>query len=157
MIEDLQELAANEAQGVEDAPETDPASEYGPIVEDAPQRASMPSGAVKMIAANVASVIGTMICTRARVDPLSPDEIEKLADASAELAAEYDLGNLSPRAAAWIGIGVAVFSVAAPRIEQVNARRAAPPATALPEDTGQPGWQGPDAADAGDAGDDEGA
>lgn len=76
------------------------------------------------------SAIGAIITTRAGVDPLTQAECLSVGTAAAGVAMQYDLAKLSPRAAAWMGLGMAVVGVTAPRLEQYRKTIEAEPAPA---------------------------
>lgn len=69
-------------------------------------------------------VAGNMICTACRVDPLSEAEAGQLGQAGAEVAKHYPGLEISPKAAAWFGLGMAGSAIITPRLAQYQARKA---------------------------------
>lgn len=106
-------------------PTSPPASP--PATPQPPKPDPMLIGACVMVVA----VVGNIVTARAGVDPLSEVERQAVGEAAANVAVQYDLEKLSPQAAAWLGLGVAVVGVAAPRVEQY--RRTLGGAPAAPE------------------------
>jgi hypothetical protein len=66
--------------------------------------------ALAAMAEPLVTVIGGIACARARVTPLEPGEVQALADAVAGVAEQYDF-DMSPKVAAWIGLGVTASAV----------------------------------------------
>ena len=69
--------------------------------------------------------LGRLITRRAKVSDLTPEEAAMVGKAAADVAVLYDW-HLSEKAAAWLGLGMAVVAVSAPRIEEYDARRVMP-------------------------------
>ena len=72
----------------------------------------------------MAMMAGGVICTAAGVDPLEQAEAEQLGKAAAEVARHYPGLEISPKAAAWFGLGMTGFSIMGPRLAQYQARKA---------------------------------
>lgn len=72
------------------------------------------------ILAEAVAVVGTIITSRFNVSPLAGAECVAIAEAGARVMAQYDLADLSPRAAAWIGLGIAIGGAALPRVKQYH-------------------------------------
>lgn len=87
-----------------------------------------------IVAPGVAGVAG-VACRWARVTPLESDEVGSLTLALYQLAQAYDLlGQLDPRTAAWISLGIVAGSVAANRKRLPPPEPAPAPASAANQD-----------------------
>ncbi len=81
---------------------------------------------------NVAKVVGGVFCKRFGVPGLEPEEVLLAGGALAELVKVYNLAQMDPKTAAWLGVGVVGFALAAPRYEIYEKRRQASPAPKAP-------------------------
>lgn len=119
--EEMNDLVAEvEAEEVAEAQATAEAEQQAQA-EQLPQVAAADPGMVTLLTVLVRSV-GGAICIRYRVSPLTDQEAGAIGGALADVAAQYDLGNLSPRAAAWLGLGIATAGVAIPRMDEYRKR-----------------------------------
>jgi hypothetical protein len=118
--EELEALAADVDQAEQVEAEQAAVADAAPVVS-VPVESD--PGLVPVIALAVKTV-GNAICVRASVETLNDVEVSSLAEAFANVAAQYDLSRLDPKAAAWIGAGIAVVGVAAPRVAAYQAARA---------------------------------
>jgi hypothetical protein len=97
-------------------------AEAAPPAPEPVDTVAAPQAGVVIVARNVVTVVGNAVCRRAGVPALTPDETELLGGAVAELVRVYDLAQLDPRAAAWLGFGAAAFAVSAPRLAMIERR-----------------------------------
>ena len=68
------------------------------------------------------SALGGIATRRTNTDPLTPQETKALADATIMVVDQYDVGGvISPKAAAWIGLGMVSLSIIQPRAAAKNA------------------------------------
>jgi len=93
--------------------------------EQAPEQAAdseplppRPDPALAAILSSLVTSIGGIVTDRAGVDPLTAGEAAAVGEAGANVLSQYDLADMSPRAAAWVGLGLSVVAVALPRLEQ---------------------------------------
>ena len=130
-VEELDALAADHAAP---EPEADPA-----LTEGLPQ--------VQDFLLPVLHVGTSLICKRANVSPLDSDELHALAESAATVLRFYNLGEdtLPPVYAAWLGLGMTGYYIAANR--QPLPPREGPP----PDVNEQPGTAAPAASDEGRA------
>jgi hypothetical protein len=91
-----------------------------------PEPEPSPDAKIRLVARGVTMAIGGILCKRFDVPALDEPETEGLSMAIAQLAIVYDLGNMDPRTAAWLGMGMTVMGAAAPRIAIVQARAPKP-------------------------------
>ena len=64
------------------------------------------------VIAPIIAIGGWLICRRANVTSLTHDEIKDMASAVGVLATLYEIGgNLDPRSAAWLGLGMVTLGV----------------------------------------------
>lgn len=102
-----------------------------PIEQDQPAPAAPAPGvptadAFKPLCVELVRGFGFAVTQRAKTSPLAPEEIERVASALAGVAACYDLSRLDARTAAWLTLGVAVSSVAIPRLQAPKIEAPAP-------------------------------
>lgn len=69
-------------------------------------------------------VVADAVCRRVGVSPITPAERDQLAAALGQLGAVYDV-QMSVRAAAWMGVGMAAGSIALVRLAELQRVRAA--------------------------------
>lgn len=75
---------------------------------------------------------------RAGVPPLTEDEQGALGMAVADVAAQYDLGQMSPKTAAWLGLGMVTFGTIGPRVA-IAMQQDAKPETPGQQEAGETG------------------
>jgi len=93
--------------------------------EGAPPPAEVPDITTDQLAAVLSPVckgLGTLACRRAGVSGLRDDEADALGAALANLVDVYDLGPRDPKAAAWMGMGLTMAAIVAPRLEEKAAK-----------------------------------
>lgn len=112
--------APPEGEGAAEAPAALPGA------PDAPAAAKEPTRQMVLACRMLVSSAGGIVCGRAKVAQLTPDEVAMLSEAAANLAAQYDLERIDPKAAAWIGLGLSVAAVVQPRLNQLGGQEAAP-------------------------------
>lgn len=109
--EELQQMA-DQAQAEEAAEDKAQHEAEIEVLTEEPTVAVDTQG-LQMIAVKGVGAIGGIGCRMAHVTPLEGGEVEALADCLVGLAEVYDLGNMSPKVAAWFNLGavsVAVFA-----------------------------------------------
>lgn len=120
----------------------------GPAAELAaePETVAAPEAGVVLVARSATRAIGNVICQRCGVPLLNDLEAQAVGDAIADLLRVYDLTNMDPRTAAWLGFGTALFAVSMPRVAMVQSRprREAP----KPEPVSEPAKAEPEVAPA---------
>lgn len=151
---ELNELAAE----VTPEPESDPTKNGSQSAATAamPQE---PADFLVLVCVQAVTVVGRLVTRRAKVSDLTTEEAQEVGRAVATVAAQYDLSQLSPRAAAWLGLGIAVGSVALPRIEEASKTIEGEPEpdTDAGAGEGAPSWSPLDAAgESADAGEHRG-
>lgn len=125
------DLAALEPRAEPDpapeAPESDTAEVGGAAAAEA-----LTDAEIATAIAIIVSTVGGIICSRARVAPLAPEEVRQLTDAGVKVASLYDF-RADPKVMAWLGLGLTVTAVAAPRVGEFKGRKAAAIASAKAE------------------------
>ena len=96
---------ATEGAGIATDLGTDPTS-----APSAPDRT-----ALVMVGTQLGGALGNLVCRRANVTHLMDHETRALGEAIANVLGQYDLGQMDPRAAAWLGLGMTVLGIAAAR------------------------------------------
>lgn len=125
------------------APFPEPEPLPGATAEDdgaaGPEAEPLDAAMLASVIAGAFRTVGDLVCARAGVDSITEREAAGVGEAAAKVAAFYDLGNVSPKVAAWIGLGFAVGGVALPRLQAAAKRPAVRAATAAPvDDRGAP-------------------
>lgn len=107
----------NEApiETADDATPAAPAAQAAPTID-----------AFKPLCVELVRGFGFAVTQRAKAAPLANDEIDRIASALAGVAACYDLARLDARTAAWLTLGIAVSSVAIPRLQAPKIEAPAP-------------------------------
>lgn len=68
------------------------------------------------------NVVGGIVASRTKTRPLEMPETKLLSDAVCEVLEQYDAGGvLSPKAAAWLGLGMAGLGIYGPRFKERGA------------------------------------
>ena len=73
---------------------------------------------IGLLLSELVDAIAGAITSRYRVSELTAEESATIGMAGATVLAQYDIAKLSPRSAAWLGLGIAVAGVAIPRVRQ---------------------------------------
>lgn len=105
---------------------------------DGAQASPEPDPVLTAFLAQFWKVAGALVCSRFKVSALADQEVAQMAVASANVASHYSLPELSPRAAAWIGLGMTACAVALPRIQEYAATIDAEPEPANENETDVP-------------------
>lgn len=137
--DDKPELTAlAEEAAAADLPQPDaPEAGEGEAVQDAPRALlAQPDAGLVFLGCQIIDGLGGIVTARAGVAPLTGEEVQRLGQAVATVAAQYDLDKLPPKTAAWIGLGLATMGVVAPRLPQRRAGAETPVA---------PGFEAPGA------------
>lgn len=141
-IDALQERVAGEEaeapEGVE-VSEEDAKAHFG--MEDGPAAPASAELATAISAAVL--MLGGAICAAAAVTPLDQAEADQLGQAAADVARHYPGLEISPKAGAWLGLGMTALAVAAPRIAE-HAARTAPQGGSQARQDGEPLADGPE-------------
>jgi len=121
-IEDLEDQF-EQIEKVKDRAENIPPYQKGSAYQAPPpppvMNMEMFSGAVF----GLVHTFGAIATARTKTDPLSPEETKTLVDAVVNVVDQYpDIGGvLSPKVAAWLGLGMATLAVVQPRVIQSKA------------------------------------
>lgn len=117
---------------LDDIPD-DLAGREGEVLPPAPRR---PDPAVAAAIGPALGLLLNMGFARAGVSPVNEQEQAALGQAAAMVAAQYDLAALSPKTAAWLGLGSVGVGVMLPRIAELQSRDDKPDAS--PENPTEP-------------------
>lgn len=89
-----------------------------PPVDDVPADDAAKVDAILPIVMQAVETIGAAMCERARVAPLEKPEVLGLSMALARLFVLYDFGNMDPKTAAWLGLGIMSTTIVLPRLKK---------------------------------------
>lgn len=128
----LKDLKAEAAAMQSAAAPLPPKQETLPPVSDNEQLNLVP------IIGPAVSVVSFAVTTRYNVAPLVEAELQKLAEAIANVAKAYNLRVSDPKVAAWYALGAAFGSVAYPRIVSALSAVKQPEREPEPEKPGEP-------------------
>ena len=110
-----------EGPGPDAAPDPEPEAEPPRAIRHAPMRPSDPL-MVQMCTLASDALFGTLFMRRGWA-PLEPKEAERMGNAGAMVAAQYDI-HMSPRGVAWYGLAATALSVVWPRYQAARDHQA---------------------------------